>query len=535
MTTTIRRSLAGVLALGALALVLAACGGDDAPESGTGEATLAFGMSAEPDTLDPHVHGSRSAYSIDRQIFDTLIVRDDESNDFVPSLASEWEFSDDGTVYTFTLREGITFHDGTPFDAEAVVFNLDRVVDPATQSATAKDILGPYESSRAIDERTVEVRFSSTTSPVAILDALSQAYLGMVSPAAVEQHGDQFGRNPVGTGPFKFEQWVAGQQVTLSRNEDYDWAPANAGREGPPNLAQVVFRFMDDPATRVAALESGDLGINQQVEPTAASRLRERDDVEIVDGVAPGFPVCIWMNVEAGPLTDINVRKAILHAFDRDTMIESVWQGEYRPAYGPLSPTSWAYDKSVEDMYPYDVDRANELLDEAGWTTGSDGIRTKDGKRLEVRFFDGAEPRRGEYLQENLRRVGIDLIVRVVDFSELFAVTRQAETYDMASTWFASSDPSILNVLFLSSNVEEGFAISRLRDPDIDERLQRGVTIVDEAEREELYKELQRDIMEMALLVPMYSETELDGVRTQFQGYELERGQYPLLYGVHTD
>jgi peptide/nickel transport system substrate-binding protein len=533
--TLTSKYLTGLLAVIALAFVVSACGGDDEPATVTGEAVLNFAMPGEPDTLDPHVHGSRGAYSIDRQIFDTLIVRDDESQEFVPALATEWEVSEDARQYVFTLREDVTFHDGTPFNAEAVVFNLDRVVDPATRSATAKDILGPYESSRAVDEYTVEVNFASTTSPVSVLDALSQAYLGIVSPAAVEQHGDQFGRNPVGTGPFVFREWVPNSHVTLDRNDDYEWAPANEERSGPPNLAGLVLRFMDDSATRVAALQRGDVGINQEVEPTAVERLREGGGIEIVDGVAPGFPVVTWMNVEEGPLTDINVRRAILYAFDRDTMIESVWQGQYEPAYGPLSPTSWAYDPEVEDMYPHDPDRAAEILDEAGWQLGADGIREKDGQKLRIRFFDGGEHRRGEYLQENLRRVGIDVVARVVSFPELFALTRHADGYEMCTTWFASSDPSILNVVLHSSNVEEGFAISRFRDEQLDSMLERGLTIVDEDERADLYRELQRYVMEQAILIPMYSETALGGVRSEFQGYRLERGQYPLLYGVYTE
>lgn len=538
-----RRRKVMLAALIAASVSLAACGGGDSsgagdggtggtPASGGQNQTLVFGMAEDPPTLDPHVHGARPSYAIGRQIFDTLVVRDGETNEFVPSLAESWEVSPDAKTYTFKLKSGVKFHDGTPFDAEAVVFNLDRVVDPATKSAVSKDILGPYKDSEAVDETTVRVNYKSSTSPTSVLDALSQEYLGMVSPAAVEKHGEDFGRNPVGTGPFVFDKWVRSEQVALVRNEEYQWAPENAGHTGPPRVAGITFRFMPESTTRVAALQGGDIDINQEVEPTQAEQLEQDDRFEIVRGVAPGFPVSIWMNTEAGPFTDATVRRAILHAFDRKTMLESVYQGQYQPAFGPLSPATWAYNDAVEDMYPHDPERAGQLLDEAGWKLGSDGVREKDGKKLRVRFFDMEDPRRGEYLKANLEKVGVDVVVRIVSSEDLFAVTRKAGDYDMASTWFASSDPSVLNVLFLSSNVEEGFAISRWKDEALDDKLAAAQASTDDAERERLYQEIQAQIMDEALLIPYHAETELDGMHKGISGYKLEQGQYPLLYAV---
>lgn len=533
-----------LLALVALiaALVAAGCGGDDGGDAATtgagtsatggGDQTLTFAMSTDPSSLDPHVHGDRGAYSVDRQVFDTLVVRDDESKEFVAGLAESWRASPDGRSYTFKLRPDVRFQDGTPFDAAAVVFNVERIMNPATKSATARDIIGPVAKAVAKGDDTVVVTYRTTTSPTAILDAFSQAYLGMVSPAAVKRYGKDFGRNPVGTGPFTFREWAANDHITLVRNEDYEWAPANADENGPAQLAGITFRIMPEAATRVAALESGDIGMTQKLEPTQAQRLEDSGNVRVVRGIAPGFPISMWMNTEAGPLTDQKVRQAMLSAFDRRTMLENVYQGQYEAAYGPLSPATWSYNPAVEEMYPFDVDRANQLLDEAGWRRGADGIREKDGQKLRVRLFDLEDPRRGEYLQANMKEVGIDLVPRIVSSPDLFALTRKADGYEMASTWFASSDPSVLNVLFLSSNVEEGFAISRWRDPALDKQLAAGVETVDDAEREKVYQQMQVDIMDKALLIPMYAETALDGIQNVYQGYRLERGQYPLLYGV---
>lgn len=494
--------------------------------------TLTVGISDEPDTLDPEVTGNRASYSLDRQIFDTLVVRSDKTKAFVKSLATGWTYSKDGLTYTFTLKKGVTFQDGTPFNAAAVVFNLNRGMDPKTKSQTASNILGPYKNSKAVGQYTVKVFFKTTTSPVSVLDALSQAYWGMVSPTAVQKEGANFGRRPVGTGPFSFKEWVANDHITLQRNENYKWGSPYYGHTGPAYLDQVIFHITPDAATRVAALQGGSINLDLQLEPTSIASLTKSAGTKIYRGVAPGFPVCIWMNTEAGPLADVKVRQAILWAFDRNTMLKSVYAGQYAPAYGPLSPVSWSYDKSLTNMYRYNLAKAGKILDAAGWKMGPGNVREKNGQKLNVRFFDGGDSRRGEYLQANLKKLGVNLIVRIVAFPDLYAVTRKANTYDMASTWFASSDPSVLSVLFLSSNVQNGYAISRWKKKQLDAMLNAGQATVNDTKRAQVYKNIQDYVMKNALLIPMYSETELDGLRAPFTGYALERGQYPLLYDV---
>jgi peptide/nickel transport system substrate-binding protein len=526
------------LAVTCIALAAAGTALAASARSGTQHATAAggafvVGLADEPDTLDPEVTGSRSAYSIDRQIFDTLVVRSDKTKKFSKELATSWSSSKNGEVFTFQLRRGVKFQDGTPFDAKAVVFNLDRGMNPKTKSQTASGILGPYKSSKAIGAYTVKVFFKSPTSPVSVLDALSQSYWGMVSPAAVAKYGADFGRHPVGTGPFTFKEWVPNDHITLVRNAAYTWGSPLLGRSGPARLQQVTFRIIPDSATRVAALQSGSIDLDLQLEPGTVKSLAGNSGIKIVRGVAPGFPVCIWMNTAAGPLKDLKVRQAVLWAFDRNTLLKSVYSGQYAPAYGPLSPVTWSYTPAVQKLYSYNLAKAGKLLDQAGWKMGSNGYRTKNGTELTIRFFDLQDARRGEYLQANLKKVGIKLVVRIVTDSQLFAVIRKASTYDMASTWFASSDPSILNILFQSSNVGTGFAISRLKSKWLDDELMKGVTTGNIAKRASIYKQIQLFVMKNALLIPMYSETELDGLRSSYSGYQLERGQYPILYGVH--
>lgn len=499
--------------------------------SGPGSGSLIVAIRAEPDTLDPHATGSRRAYAVMKNIFDTLVYRGSD-NKFHPWLAESWENSADGKTYRFKLRRGIRFHDGTPFNAEAVVFNLNRVVDPATKSRTAIQLIGSYERSRAVDPLTVEITFKSTVSPSGLLDGLSQAWLGMVSPAAVAASGADFGRRPVGTGPFRFKEWRPQNQIVLERNASYNWSSPGFQRKGPAALNELTFRFIPEDATRVAALERGEVDLIQEVAIDAVEKFRGNPGYHVVTGVAPGGPVIFWLNTEVEPLSDIRVRKAILHGFNRAGLVKGVYRGYLVPAEGPLSPSTWAYTRKVEGMYRYDPSKAKRMLDEAGWTPGPDGARMKGGKALVVRLGDLFDRRRGEYFQANMRQIGVQVEFRLVSSAELFGMTRKAGDYEMASTWYASSDPHILNLLFNSANVGTGFAISRWKDAGLDAKLAEAFATIDDARRAKLYEEIQIYIMDKALLVPLYAETEIDAIKAKFKGYKLDRGQYPELFEV---
>ena len=515
-------------------LVAAAGFAAGADEQATGpQRTLTISMAGDADTLDPHVTGARRAYTIMMNIFDTLVVKDVD-NTYKPGLATDWSWNDEGTVYTFSLRDDVTFHDGTPFNAEAVVYNLDRIADPALQSRFATDALGPYESSRAVDEYTVEITYSSPIAASLLLDAFSQAYLGIISPTAGEEYGyEDFGRNPVGSGPFVFQEWTAQNRVTLVRNEEYDWASEVYESDGPAWLEEITFITIPEDSTRAATLETGESDVALELGEEAIELFDQDPDFQIAKGDVPGCPIIFWMNVEHPILEDVRVRQAILHAFDQNLLAETIYQGRVTPVFGPLSPVTWGYNPAVEEMYPYDLDRAAELLDEAGWVLNPDtGIREKDGARLEFDINDIIERRRIEFFQAQMRQVGIDVEANAVSSDTLFAITREADTYSMASTWWAYSDPDVLRILYHSSNIGSGFAISRYADHELDAMLEAALGEIDPQARRERYYEIQEFIMDKALMVPVYARLVHDGLKANITGYRIDRGQYPVLYDV---
>jgi peptide/nickel transport system substrate-binding protein len=232
-----------LLLLALLSLFSASC---STPRAG---GRLVYGLTLSPSGIDPHVNASSELGIPLTSVYDTLIYQDPETGEFVPGLAERWEISDDELVYTFYLRQDATFHDGTRFDAEAVLFNLERITSPDLASQKARFMLGPYERTEVVDEYVVRIYLSAPFAP--LLDALSQVYLGMASPTAVEKWGDEYQLHQVGTGPFMFIEYIPGDHLLLQRNPDYEWGPS-LYEHRRAQIDEVEFRFFTDPATRPA-------------------------------------------------------------------------------------------------------------------------------------------------------------------------------------------------------------------------------------------------------------------------------------------
>jgi len=326
-------------------------------------------------TLDPRITQSRHEEMLIVQMFDQLIAADSNGN-LYSGLAKSWDVSSDGLQYTFNLRDDVTFHDGTKFNAAAVKATFDSIVDPETGSQGAIDILGPYASSDVVDDYTIRVNFSRRYGSA--LSAFTETELSIVSPTALNSLGnDGFGMSPVGTGPFMFKKWEANKKVEMVKNPDYNWAPEYMDNSGPSKVDNLTYRLIKDTSTRVAALESGEVDIAELVPPLDMKRFDGSGKFNTITGTVSGLPYSAFLNTTVGQFQDIKVRQAFFYSLDRVKMTNDLFFGYAEAAFGPISSATPSYWKGNEDYYQYDPAKAESLLEEAGWKMGSGGIREK--------------------------------------------------------------------------------------------------------------------------------------------------------------
>ncbi len=497
---------------------------------------IIYGLTLAPSGIDPHVDASSELGIPLTSVYDTLVYQDLDGS-FVPGLAERWEVSADGLTYTFFLRRDVKFHDGTPFNAEAVQFNLERIANPETKSRKARGMLGPYDRTEIVDEYTVKVHFKQPYAP--FLDSASQVYLGMASPAAVQKWGADYQLHQVGTGPFIFKEYVPNDHLTLVRNPDYAWAPEVYDHTGPAYLDEIEFRFYVDPAVRALALESGEADVMGEIPPQDAVRLEDNEAFTLYQVPIPGQPLQFFFNTEKPPTDDLRLRQALLYATDRQAIVNTIFQGYSPVAYGPLSAVTMGYNSAVKGRYAYDPALAADLLTQAGWSdSDGDGLRDKEGQPLVLQAYLmtwGYLPEVGQMLQAQLRAVGVDVQTQTVAFPAAVEAAGKGE-HHLAPMVFASSDPSVLNSTYLSANAEGGFNWSKVRDAELDRLLNEGLSIIEPGQRADLYAQAQTRIMDLALVLPIRDYVNLNAAKALVKGLRFDRrGWFPWLHDVYLD
>jgi len=521
-------------------LLVAACG---APTGGTGAAdtsgsdaaaeesattdaesnTITVALESEPPNLDPHASEAWFAFQVTMQLFDNLVVIDPETLEFAPALAESWEASEDGLTWTFKLREDVTFHDGTPLNAEAVAFSFNRIIDPEVNSPAAAPLLGGnLESAEVVDEFTVQ--FNLTNPFAGFLDALAAGYGGVVpvSPAAVEEYGEDFGQNPVGTGPFMFREWIPADRVVLVPNPDYNWGPEGLYETaGPPQIDELIFRIVPEATTRTAMLETGEADVAITANTADIARLEESDEFVVIEGQRPGTASMIQFNTERAPTDDINVRRAVLHTLNMGEMIELVYQNQRPVATGPIEPSTFGYNPAADDYYAQDLEAASALLAESGWAdSDGDGILDKDGEPLSLVWicFPGQHCQQGEIFQAQLREIGVDVEIREMSQPANVQATQRGEHHIRTIGWGGSDASQLLHFLYHSENIGSGWNFNRWGAPELDEMLDAAVAEIDPDARKEMVEEIQVYVMGNALSAPVNYYNRIHAARAEVEG-----------------
>lgn len=497
--------------------------------------TFVYGIAGTQVSLDPAVAATAITSVVNRNVFDSLVAQTGPDT-FEPWLAKEWTISGDGRTYTFTLREGVTFHDGTPFDANAVKVSLDHVVDPNTKSAYAASLIAPYQESRVLSNNVIEVVLKQPFTP--LLQALSTPSLGIQSPKALAEPTANY--KPVGTGPFTFVQWEQGKSETLAKNPNYTSPPPGASHEGPAHLDKIVFQFIAEDATRYGALTSGQAQGIAGVPTISADDLAGRDGFTLSTTETPGLNYNVYLNQTRGALQDVTVRRALSSAIDVKTLVDNIYFGHYPVADNPLSRTTAAYDSSASSkLASYNPDEAKRLLDQAGWNqTDSEGYRVKDGQRLSLvwpYWPEGTRDQRevvAEGIQAQAKSVGIDIQRPTVDTGTYVDKYLIGGQYDIVDVSFARPTPDVLRFAFYSTNTyaNAGGNVALVNSPEIDKWVTEAAATTNSEQSVKDYSSVQHEVLKQAYIVPIYTPVSLAGFSNSVRGLQIDAQTYPRFY-----
>lgn len=484
------------VALAAMLLLLAAC----AP-SPPAEGSLTYGLTLAPSGIDPHLNASSELGIPLASVYDTLVVLDPESREFVPGLANDWTISPDGLTYTFRLRRDVTFHDGTRFDAHAVRANIEYTLNPEHHSQKAAFMLGPLDHVETPDDFTAVFVLREPYAP--LLDSLSQVYLGMASPAALEKWGPvEYQFHQVGTGPYTFVEYVPNDHLTLQANPAYNWGPS-VYRQRRASIQTITFRFFTDPATRALALESEQADIVGEIPPRDAERLAASGKFSLLPVAIPGQPLQLLLNTQRAPTDELAVRQALLLAADRASIVRTLFGDTSPVAQGPLSLNLMPF-LNEEPLPGNQPDEAARLLDNAGWTL-ADGKppRARDGQPLQLRVVApswGSNPEVAQLLQAQWEQLGIQVDVEIAAAFGPLKEAQAAGDYNLIGVNLFGTDPDLLRPFFSTGGTYDW---TMVHSDNLDRLLLQASGTTDGRSRAAMYEQIARIIRDQALVLPI--------------------------------
>lgn len=438
------------------------------------------------DNADPYFNSVRVGVTFAHHVWDTLIYRDPKTNEYKPSLATSWKWIDDKTL-ELELRRGVKFHNGEEFDADDVVYTLNFVSNPENKVITQQNVswiaraekLDPYMV-RIFAKRPFPAALEYLAGPVVIHP---HEYYAKVGPKGMNE-------KPVGTGPYRVVEHATGKYIRLERNPDY----FKDSPKGQPKIGKAEFRFIPDPQTRVAEVLAGGIDLARQLTADQAQQLRGVPSVQVVSGEIMRV---VFLQVDsteqtpAPPLRDVRVRKAILHAIDRETMVKTIVGDGSRVLHTLCFPAQFGCSDEKAPRYAYDPAKAKQLLAEAGYPNGVD-----------IEFFAFQDRHQTEAMIGYLRAVGIRTSLRFGQYASTREAVRAHKAPLSHQTWgsFSVNDVSAFTPVFFKYSLDDV-----ARDPEIRDLLERGDSSTDPAVRKEAYATALGLIQERALVVPLYS------------------------------
>ncbi len=474
---------------------------------------LVFGRGGDSTSLDPITTTEGETFKVTVNIFETLLNYGEQDTTLHPGLATEWTPSEDGLTYTLKLREGVKFHDGTDFNAEAVVFNFERWMNGDSDQFPYYTMFGGFKGDeghvikevKAVDELTVE--FTLTRPQAPFLKNLAMSPFGIASPTALETHGDKFRENPVGTGPFKFVEWKPNDRIVIEKNPEY-WM------EGYPKLETVIFRVIPENSARLNALTTGEIDLMDGVNPSDLGQIEGNADLQTIK--RPSMNVgYLGLTATREPFDNKLVRQALNHAIDKEGIIAAFYGGLAEPAKNPMPPSLEGYNDEIE-AYPYDLAKAKELLAEAGYP---------DGFEMELWAMPVPRPympdgmKVAEVIQSSFAEIGVKAEIVTYDWGTYLDKASKGEADAFLLGWTGDNGDAdnfiytLLDKDSIGSNNYSYYSNDELHDILIEAQ-----TVTDPEQRNALYKQAQEIVHEDAPWVPLVHSTPLLAAKSSLAG-----------------
>ncbi len=481
------------------------------PEMPTG--TLVRALSTLPNSIDLPQAAERQASTTAWQMYDSLVWFDDEGT-LVPALAESWEVSEDGTEYTFYLREDVTFHNGEPFNADAVVFSWERASTAEFEYSYHWQTAVSVEK---VDDYTVKV---TTETPNALFLSTVADNWAMIPPGYFEEVGQEgFNEHPMGTGPYKFVEWVKGDHITMEANTDY-W-------RGAPKIETVIYRPIPESSTRVAAIQTGEVDIVTRLSSEEAQSLLGADDVKIIKYPVTRIYYIAFNNLTSGldqPTMDAKVRQAMNYAVDVKVINDALFDGFNKEAIGFVATPELGYDNA--EPFGYDPDKAKALLEEAGYPNGFD---------MDMACPAGAYTHFEEVCEAvaaYLIEVGINIDLEIMESGQYWDLEAVRELPPLfGDSWSAVGGEAFRRLTGALGGFDVSY--SSWSDPEIDRLIEEIKVNVDQGERAKLYGELQVYMREDPPFIYLYEPMTFEAVNTRVQEYKPRSAETYFLYDTY--
>lgn len=501
-----------ILALSVMAAVLFSCGGSEKTKDVRSQ-TLVVAMSSDAISFDPIAQNDSYSSNAMGQMYEGLVALD-ENNNVIKQLAEDYKVSDDGLTYTFRILKGVKFHNGEEVKADDVVFSFKRaVVAPAVAhiySAIDADTI------KALDEYTIT--FNMKTPYAGILTALAHPAAFICNKKAVEAAGENYGRNPVGSGPYKFVSHTKSNAIKMERYEDFHGTK--------PYYKYLELRIIPEPGNRIIELESGGADIVFDVSPNDLNRFEGNDQIKLLK-VHDFQTQYLGMNCSKAPLNDVRVRQAVACGIDTDKIIKAVWKGLGGTATAPYAPSIKYSIANEKKPIPRDVEKAKKLLAEAGY---ADGLKLRLSTNERQERIDMAT-----IMKEQLKEVGIELSIEVMEWSQYIAMLEKGEHELFEIGWSSDTpDPDmVVYPCFYSASAGPGGNYVFLKDEKLDKMIESGRAIPDGPAREKLYKDMQQYILDLCPAVFQYNGETAAGMQANLTGLSLSQTGHHFLGNVH--